>query len=204
MAYDESLLTLAAERKLPILRAYRWSDSWISLGYFQSWELIAPTLPSEVEAVRRLTGGGIVDHRKDQTYSLLIPRSEELSSRLAMESYAQIHRCIADTLCAQGAPAELAPRSVTPPAAGWCFSEAPVPADLISKGRKIGGAAQRRTRAGLIHQGSLQVAVPVDWNSLAKKLGSEVLTLQPGEAEGDTAMRIAREKYGTDEWLRLR
>ena len=39
----------------------------------------------------------------------------------------------------------------------------PTPFDLVIEGKKVGGAAQRRTRKGLLHQGSLSVCPPPIW-----------------------------------------
>jgi lipoate-protein ligase A len=73
-------------------------------------------------------------------------------------------------------------------------------------GRKVAGAAQRRTRSGLLHQGSIQ---NVD---LANGLGerfAQALSTKCTERKIDNdalkrACELAEQKYGTDGWLRKR
>ncbi|MGH8099863.1 MAG: lipoyl protein ligase domain-containing protein, partial [Chthoniobacterales bacterium] len=84
-----------------------------------------------------------------------------------------------------------------------CFMN-PVCADVLLDGRKIAGAAQRRTRRGLLHQGSIQ---NIDTgNNLAERF-AQVLSKQIERREIDVeivrhAQEIAEQKYGTEAWLR--
>lgn len=61
MATDEYLLSVANERRTPVLRCYGWDMEAMSFGYFQSYEEIAALTPVR-PLVRRLTGGGLVSH----------------------------------------------------------------------------------------------------------------------------------------------
>ena len=73
-------------------------------------------------------------------------------------------------------------------------------------GRKIAGAAQRRTRRGLLQQGSIQ---GVDLaNGLAERF-AQALSANRSECTIaqeilDRAREFAQQKYGTDSWLRMR
>ena len=204
MAFDECLLATAAHRVLPILRVYRWEPSWVSLGYFQSWAEAESTLPPGVEAVRRLTGGGMVDHRRDQTYSLMIPRSETITAQLIARSYTLIHQAIAEAVRNQGLSTEVVSHPGTSSGGGWCFADSPVTGDIVSGGRKIAGAAQRRTRYGLLHQGSLQLDFPIDWRQAAQGLGDTLIPFQPSTKEEQSSEQLVQEKYGQLQWLHLR
>ena len=62
----------------PLLRVYRWERPAVSFGYFERWEPVREKYP-EREAVRRWTGGGVVLHGEDFTYSMLIPRASPAS-----------------------------------------------------------------------------------------------------------------------------
>ena len=79
-------------------------------------------------------------------------------------------------------------------------------ADVISEGRKIAGAAHRRSRAGLLHQGSIQLAaLPAKFSeALPRTLCDrfERKTLSPDLIARATA--IAQTKYATAEWLMRR
>src|SRR5207253_2699926 len=74
MAVDETLY-LAAER--PVLRSYRWARPSVSFGYFTPWKEVAMRYAGR-DLVRRWTGGGIVEHGQDFTYSLVYPRQQYL------------------------------------------------------------------------------------------------------------------------------
>ena len=86
-----------------------------------------------------------------------------------------------------------------------CFAN-PVRADVMIDGRKIAGAAQRRTRRGLLQQGSIQ---GIDLQSdLAQRFARE-LSADRSERKADEkilnrARELAEQKYGTERWLRKR
>lgn len=137
------------------LRIYRWAGAWASYGYFQSATEAAAHFQGEtLHYVRRPTGGGIVDHRQDLTYTLLIPKSHPLAKLSRAHSYLAIHRIIQTALTLSEIPSCLVEQETGE--GGACFAH-PVPGDLIDPEthQKLAGAAQRRTRHGLLHQGSI-------------------------------------------------
>jgi len=77
--------------------------------------------------------------------------------------------------------------------------------DVLVEGRKVAGAAQRRTRGGLIHQGSIQtVELPADFGAVfAARLAGAVVRA-PDFDVGLAAERLAAGKYGTRAWLEKR
>ncbi len=153
MAVDEWLLENVTA---PLLRVYRWDGDWASVGYFGNIAEARRALPS-VCWVRRWTGGGMVDHRADWTYSLIVPQAEPLARVRGAESYRWIHTALARVLVGEGIPVNVSDGSAETGAA-LCF-ENPVSADLVgADGQKIAGAGQRRTRHGLLHQGSVRMA----------------------------------------------
>jgi lipoate-protein ligase A len=155
MAVDEFLLETATE---PLLRVYEWDGDWASVGYFGRISE-ARTVLSGVSWVRRWTGGGMVDHRADWTYTLVVPHPEPLANARGAESYRQVHTALAAALAAEGTDVRLSGGDGETGAA-LCF-ENPVHHDLVgADGRKLAGAGQRRTRLGLLHQGS--AASPCD------------------------------------------
>src|SRR5438046_2147891 len=90
MAVDEVLLERAAEVGTPVLRFYGWSEGGASFGYSQRYSEIA-RLTALRPLVRRPTGGGLVPHDKDRTYSLVFPPSAEWYGLKAVESYQRVH-----------------------------------------------------------------------------------------------------------------
>jgi lipoate-protein ligase A len=191
MAVDE---WLAESATTPVLRSYRWAPGWGSHGYFVK----AAELPERGLCwVRRWTGGGIVDHRADWTYTLFVPNGFGLAEARGGESYRVIHAALAQALRAAGSAARLeGPR---PPAAGGeCFLQ-PVEYDVLDAGdRKIAGAGQRRSPRGLLHQGSVVTAVPLP-EPLAAALARSVT---PRSFEPDPALLAAKvaERYGREDW----
>ena len=153
MAVDEWLLESAT---LPVVRVYRWLGEWGSVGYFGLLDDARETVPG-VRWVRRWTGGGTVDHRADWTYTVVAPTGESVAGLRGAESYRIIHGALAASLVAEGIDARLSGGAETTGAA-LCFAN-PVSHDLIDHmGRKLAGAGQRRTRHGLLHQGSVALA----------------------------------------------
>jgi lipoyl(octanoyl) transferase len=153
MATDEALLRAAPTIGCPVLRFYGWAEPAASFGYFQSYGEIEK-LTELRPLVRRPTGGGLVPHAGDWTYSLVFPNTHEWYSLSAVESYQRVHLWVQSTFAKVGVLTSLAaePRRDAP---GQCFVGAEQ-FDVLSGGRKIAGAAQRRTRGGLLIQGSIQ------------------------------------------------
>jgi lipoate-protein ligase A len=96
----------------------------------------------------------LVPHDADWTYSLVFPAGSAWHQLKAVDSYARVHGWIRDAFAALGVPATLAPER-RQEAPGQCFIGAEKD-DVLWHGRKIAGAAQRRTKAGLLIQGSIQ------------------------------------------------
>jgi lipoate-protein ligase A len=163
MAVDATLLeTLPAERAL--FRHYGWTEPSITIGYTQKHASVAHIVDLECTICRRITGGGIVDHRNDWTYSLIFGHKLPPQQLTANELYAQVHSCIQSALAAQAVATHAAPCprscSTASPAlpSDECF-KAPVQHDLLNpEKQKIAGAAIKRTRQGLLIQGSIDRA----------------------------------------------
>lgn len=196
MAFDEVLL---ASVTVPVLRIYRWLNPAISFGYFIRYS----SVPDDGrERVRRMTGGGVVEHGADLTYSLIIPHGHALESVPPRDSYRVIHEAIAVWLRARGIGSALAPAQQSGPAQ-VCFQSA-AESDLISEGLKIAGAAQRRTKAGLLHQGSVLCERILETDR--RRFPSAFVSEWNAEcADGQTviaAEELASRKYALDSWNR--
>ncbi|MEI6871659.1 MAG: lipoate--protein ligase family protein [Verrucomicrobiota bacterium] len=170
MEVDRALLEAA---ELPILRFYRWEAPCMTIGYFQDMAAAQAAHP-KLEIVRRWTGGGNVFHGNDAPYSLIVPRTEPFAAQRPADSYCLIHKRLAAVLSEIDSEiaciAESAPKQ-----SAECF-ENPVANDLMQGSRKIAGAGQRRTRHGLLHQGSVQLGssdFPQAWR-FAEKLAEGV------------------------------
>jgi lipoate-protein ligase A len=200
MAVDEALLADAAA---PVLRFYRWREPSLSFGYFGLYAEVAGQA-GEREIVRRWTGGGIVPHGDDLTYSVIVPKTHPFFARSSLEIYAAVHDAIRRALEANRIEATLVDQAA-PRISEDCFANA-VRADVVSAGRKIAGAAHRRSRFALLHQGSIQQPDLPDRfrTDLAATLCERYETKLLSTNLLDRAANIAATKYGTTEWLMRR
>lgn len=217
MAIDEALLEFATQ---PTIRFYRWDHPALSFGYFGK---LSDVEKEKRDIVRRWTGGGIVLHGKDLTYSIVIPPSDPAFADSSMSIYEKTHDAIRAALSADGNSAVVccshapvarltrnpAAKDNGPQGRGYnkdaCFAN-PVRADVMLNGKKIAGAAQRRTRRGLLQQGSIQnIDLAPDFEkSLAGQLSQNCIERTIEQARVERAQQIADEKYATAAWLRRR
>jgi len=176
MALDEALLENVMAIGRPVLRFYGWTESAATFGYFQKyadiaqWTLLRPL-------IRRPTGGGLVPHDADWTYSLAFSPLAPWYALSAVESYRRIHEWIQTAFAKMGIATTLAPccRKALP---GQCFA-GHEKFDVLWHDRKIAGAAQRRNRHGLLIQGSVQPPpvkiLRADWEDIMSAVGESYL-----------------------------
>ena len=183
MALDEAAL-LAAPAGALFLRIYRWSGPACTFGYSQPYHAARISCDArgwkDVRPVRRATGGGIVFHDGDLTFSLIFPWDRTWAPDAI---YKNIHRGVHVALKAAGVATSLwSPPRRPLGAAAACFTRAE-PMDLVlADGRKIlGGALRKRGGKGL-YQGSLRL---------------EGLPLAREAVEAAVADGVAREFGGT-------
>jgi lipoyl(octanoyl) transferase len=200
MAIDEALLRTTSA---PLLRFYRWREASVSFGYFGKFEK-AKEFAGVRHMVRRWTGGGTVPHGEDLTYSLIIPAADPASNLFSKQIYRAVHEAIAGSFRLAGIETVLAQESA-PKENDSCFAN-PVVADVIEAGRKIAGAAHRKTRAGLLHQGSVQRdhLARSFRQRLACALSDRINEEPMSGSVLEAAEKLAAEKYATETWLRRR
>ncbi|HUA38449.1 MAG TPA: hypothetical protein VMA35_08680 [Candidatus Sulfopaludibacter sp.] len=207
MALDEALLEAMPRLQKPVLRFYGWTEPAATFGYFQKYaevERITPLRP----LIRRPTGGGIVPHDADWTYSLAFPPAHEWHSLKAEESYRRVHEWIQSAFAGLDIITSLAPSGhhVSPPAV--CFV-GHVKFDLLWQGKKIAGAAQRRNRLGLLIQGSVQPPVPLArtaWqqaicDAAQAAFGAKWYDFVPDGLLHERAETLVRQKYSQPEFI---
>jgi len=209
MALDEALLEAGTQLKHPILRFYGWQEPAASFGYFQKYsDIERSTLLRPL--VRRPTGGGLVPHDSDWTYSITFPTIHEWYSVAATESYHRVHQWIQASFTTLKVVVDLA-NSCRDAQTGQCFIGY-VKNDLLWQGRKIAGAAQRRTRSGLLIQGSVQPP-PTDlsrtrWHQAmcdsARELGINWKKFEIPQALKKRAEQLAIQKYSQDIYTKKR
>lgn len=203
MAVDE---WLAVTSRVPVLRVYRWAGEWGSIGYFGKLADARSSLP-DLSWVRRWTGGGTVDHRNDWTYTIFAPAGSSLYTMKGAESYRVIHAALAGILSAEGHQVRLASR-LESSGDSLCFLN-PVDHDIVdSHGRKLAGAGQRRTKLGLLHQGSVALAcgpeiAPKRTMTLAAAVAGTAERWDPQPPAEWIAAKVVQ-RYACGSWLNRR
>lgn len=176
MLIDKILLEKSAVIGRPLLRLYGWKIPAGSYGFFQN-ETEIEKITTIRPLVKRPTGGGFVPHINDWTYSLVFPPNHYWHRLKAVNSYQRLHQWICEAFKLLGIETKLAPESVKP-LPGQCFIGYEK-YDLLQNGKKIAGAAQRRTKTGMLIQGSIQPIPKAvsfsDWKSALVKSASTFL-----------------------------
>ncbi|AKF25135.1 hypothetical protein YH65_06805 [Sulfurovum lithotrophicum] len=161
MAVDEALLYTFKEEDLPILRLYKWKKPSLSFGRFSKpketldWEKIRT---EDIPYVRRITGGGILVHSNDISYSLIVPRSF-IKNKGVKEGYRELCAFLIRLYENLGINADFAydlqlPQSQSP----VCLAGTEA-YDIMTDGRKIGGNAQRHTHHALLQHGTIPLTI---------------------------------------------
>jgi lipoate-protein ligase A len=201
MALDEALLESVSRLGKPVLRFYGWTEPAATFGYFQKYaDVERATLLRPL--IRRPTGGGIVPHDADWTYSAVFPPGHEWHSLKAEESYRRIHDWLRLAFADLEVKMELAP-CCKKSAPGQCFV-GHEKSDLLWHGKKIAGAAQRRNQLGLLIQGSVQPPpLPLaraDWENAMRGVAGNHFPVEWTDFAPDAELRkcadtLAREKF---------
>lgn len=214
MALDEIL----SKKEGTYARFFNWAGegSAATFGYAQPAVFVKAQLAAEgiIEYTRRLTGGGIVLHRSDLTFSLAFKQSALSAAAI----YTALHECIKGEFAANGIVlGSYADKSDYRPAAfgaaSSCF-ENPVSDDLLDgTGSKILGGAIRRFGDRILYQGSLQLEGSRSSEGYRKVLGAafikyfncfELAEEEAKEQDIKGAKGIAEMKYKKPLWVEHR
>lgn len=176
MSMDEAIFNRYLKDGVPVLRIYRWQAPSFTYGFSQSLdsELDLKSCASYgIEVVKRMTGGGILLHHDEITYSFVCNkedvgepggvfvsyreicaflirfyRSLGLEAGFALESHVFKDRCAPHALC----------------------SASHERYDIVINGKKIGGNAQKRKRQVIFQHGSIPRSI--DWALMRRCLRS--------------------------------
>lgn len=208
MALDEALLESMPRLQEPALRFYGWTQRAATFGYFQKFADVERATVLR-PLIRRPTGGGIVPHDADWTYSAVFPPADAWYALPATESYHRIHEWIALAFAELRVRTELAPccKKLEAPKGGvlpgQCFLGYEK-SDVLWHGRKVAGAAQRRNKLGLLIQGSVQAPfvslARADWENAMQIVGEKKFGVQwraslPDALLTQTADDLVASKY---------
>lgn len=163
MDRDALALSLLTPESAPQLRFYHWEGLSATYGYFiDPHHYFNPEglKRHELKIARRPTGGGILFHHVDLAFSVLLPSSHPYYGKSVLEAYRTLNGFVLNALKQCGfSDSHLIPAAAEGRHDSFCMAH-PTIYDLVCAGKKIAGAAQRRTRNGLLYQGSLCLKIP--------------------------------------------
>lgn len=200
MALDETLLR-GLEPALPAIRIYRWKRPAVSFGYFEKYEAVEEGLQGR-EAVRKVDGRRRGRARAGR--DVFSVRAGRLGFGAVKAGGILPARARGDPRSAgEGGNRRARRGGKRRRGSSACF-ENPVRHDILIDSRKIAGAAQRRTKRGLLHQGSIQnVNLPQGFEKLlTRAFSGEIRERELTREECEAAAAVAVEKYASDAWTR--
>ena len=221
MARDEVMLEWAAARGMASLRFYTWTEPTLSLGYFQP--SAARGTVGALAWVRRSTGGAGIVHQHELTYSFALPARPEWKSKEGW--ICRFHHLLCDVLANRGIASNLVVCGEEKKLGEvLCFLDQ-TPGDLLIRGSKVAGSAQRKMRGALLQHGSIllrssehapqlkgindfagrELLTPVSLAAvLAERFAGETNSrIESGEWTSEELSRVVEirsEKYANPEW----
>ncbi|RPJ82368.1 MAG: lipoate--protein ligase family protein, partial [Acidobacteria bacterium] len=179
MEIDRTLLDQVEQEAeaLTVLRFYRWDVPTVSIGHHQEPARAVDLTYCEannVPVVRRTTGGRAVLHDRELTYAVVSNDDRFFPLHSLDQTYLTIAGALQKGLARLGVSSDLAAggREIGSSARidikHPCFASASRH-ELLVRGRKIAGSAQRRLRRSFLQHGSipLELNIPL----MARALG---------------------------------
>jgi lipoate-protein ligase A len=168
MLLDAELLENGDAYSCPILHFYEWAGESATYGHFidpAKFLDLNRAQDLSLQLAQRPTGGGIVFHIWDMAFSVLVPASCSAFSMDTLENYAFVNNAVLAAVneFLDGKPLlSLTPDDFTSWDANcghFCMAK-PTKYDVMWEGKKIAGAAQRKTKKGFLHQGTVSLVHP--------------------------------------------
>ena len=188
MALDEKIFKHYLEDGVGVLRLYRWKGPSFTYGFSQEPKSqidLAGCVTDAVEVVKRITGGGILFHDDEITYSFVCRKSDIGEPQgvfvdyrnicgFLMRFYESLGLVPAFALSQAGFKNRCAPHELC--------SAAHEKYDIVIGEKKIGGNAQKRNRQAIFQHGSIPCRINWDFarryvNSLPGDISNYVTTL---------------------------
>ncbi|MBJ7449386.1 MAG: hypothetical protein JHC93_03390 [Parachlamydiales bacterium] len=165
MELDQKILLDADSCDDAIFHTYDWIDNSATYGHFINPfnflnEQSVKSAPLDI--ARRPTGGGVVFHITDLAFSVMVPSTHPLYSTHTLSNYTAVNHCVLQAIKTVGINLDsyLLPQDPTAldsACQNFCMAK-PTIYDVMIGSKKIGGAAQRKTKLGFLHQGTISIA----------------------------------------------
>jgi len=188
MELDEKIFNRYLEDGIGVLRVYGWEKPSFTYGFSQNPqnEINLDKCASDgIQIAKRITGGGILFHHDEITYSFVCSKSDVGEGQGVLVSYRNICKFLIRFYESLGLAPEFALQAGS-------FSQRCAPHELCSAsyekydivigGRKIGGNAQKRKRRVIFQHGCIPLMVNWDFvrsylNCLPDNISAYVTTL---------------------------
>lgn len=155
MAADETLLASALQGQAA-LRLYGWTEATVSLGYFQPAAVRNQGRLAALPFLRRPSGGSTLVHHHELTYCLALPAGPAWEA--GQKWMPRMHGIILRALERHGVTGLiLAGADGARHGDVLCFQQF-TPGDVLCRGRKIVGSAQRKQRQCTMQHGGILLA----------------------------------------------
>lgn len=174
MALDKSILTSYLNDGIPVLRIYGWQAPSFTYGVSQHSETeidLAACLRDGVQVAQRMTGGGVLFHHREITYSFVCAKENIGENRDVFVSYRRSCAFLTHFYKSFGLNPFFAVESAdfqAQSAAHQLCSASREKYDILLNGRKIGGNAQKRSRQAIFQHGS--IPFEIDWDIVRRYL----------------------------------
>jgi len=182
MALDAAILSRYLEEDIPVLRLYRWAGPSFTYGVSQDPKEEIDLLMCAKDGIGvagRMTGGGVLFHNDDITYSFVCAKDDVGEPKSHLVSYREICAFLIRFYESLGLKASFAleapdfkdrshPHELC---AASCEKY-----DIVVGGKKIGGNAQKRKKDAIFQHGSIPCSI--DWELSGRYLKSSVSVLR--------------------------
>ena len=164
MALDEALLLEYAEERIPTLRLYGWKSLSLSLGFSQRAEEVIDIEACRIRKVpfvRRMSGGGVLAHADEITYSIVCSQADLNVPLLPKAGFQRLCSFLIAFYRKLSLTADFARQQSSGRVSdrrSFCLSSCQE-YDLLIGGKKIGGNAQRRKRDRILQHGVIPLSL---------------------------------------------
>lgn len=184
MAFDAAMLSRYLEDGIPALRLYRWSAPSFTYGVSQKPACkvdVARCAKDGIGVAGRMTGGGVLFHNDDITYSFVCGKEDVGEPKDHLVSYREICAFLIRFYKGLGLSASFALEAPD-------FKNRSMPHELCAascekydiaiNAKKIGGNAQKRRKSAIFQHGSIPCSI--DWELMGRYIKYPVDTIRPG------------------------
>lgn len=176
MALDEKIFNRYLDDGVGVFRVYRWERPSFTYGFSQNPEHqinLGRCAASGVQIAKRITGGGVLFHHDEITYSFACSKEDVGEPQGVFVAYRNICKFLMKFYASFGLAPEFALETKN-------FSQRYQPHQLCSgayekyditlKEKKIGGNAQKRKRQAIFQHGS--IPLKINWDFVRQYLNS--------------------------------